>query len=285
MKSCTGLAFLGLVFASESDGAMNLKIFNDPKDVSLRKNPTSSCTTAKSCKRQGIEMFSEEGYLQSKNGEDRCLIEYYFPGVCGGKYLDIGAADGVQDSNTYALHKVLGWTGVNIEIDPDNYEKLERNRRKDIANVHAAVCSDSQIHYAVGQNKTAGGIWEFASEAHRERWWPGMTLYHTIPLKCTPLQSILDQTVGTDKYHFDLATIDVVGAELSVLLGIDFERMSFGLIIVERYDDMIVTQRITDLLHAKGYSEAQVQKRCGDRKWFIRNDFHSVYQRLKPYEF
>ena len=49
-----------------------------------------------------------------------------------GTCLDVGAFDGIQNSNTYALHKVMGWRGVNVEIDSDNFEKLARNRRDDM---------------------------------------------------------------------------------------------------------------------------------------------------------
>ena len=38
--------------------------------------------------------------------------------------FEVGAVDGIQSSITYAFHKTLGWTGVNIEVDPESYEKL-----------------------------------------------------------------------------------------------------------------------------------------------------------------
>lgn len=218
-------------------------------------------------------------------GEDRCLIEHFFPGVCQGKYLEVGALDGVRWSNTYAFHKVLGWKGVNIEIDPDNYESLSLNRRDDLANVHAAVCSDPQktVHYAIGKgDRATGGIWEYAGEAHREEYWPGMTIYDAIPMKCTPLQSILDKTVGTRKYFFDLAVLDLEGAEFSALLGIDYNQISFGVIIVEKNEDGNINQQVEDLLSSKGYSVSNVEAKCGTRNlWFVHQNFHSIYSQLR----
>eukprot|EP00579_Thalassiosira_antarctica_P002619 CAMPEP_0201875086 /NCGR_PEP_ID=MMETSP0902-20130614/7149_1 /ASSEMBLY_ACC=CAM_ASM_000551 /TAXON_ID=420261 /ORGANISM="Thalassiosira antarctica, Strain CCMP982" /LENGTH=249 /DNA_ID=CAMNT_0048402059 /DNA_START=133 /DNA_END=879 /DNA_ORIENTATION=- len=246
---------------------MNLKIFRDPKDVNL-KNPSKPCPTktfATSCEPPDIVMLAEQGFLQAQDGIDRCLIENYFPAVCQGTYLEIGALDGIQSSNTYAFYKVLGWKGVNIEIDPDNYEQLALNRHDDIANVQAAVCSESQrVHYAIGEDKAVGGIWEFSSEAHRERWWPGMTLYDTIPLKCTTLQSILDK-IGIGKHFFDLATFDLEGAELSALLGIDFDKISFGVIIIEKNGDGDINQQTEDLLRSKGYIVTHAEKKCSNR--------------------
>ncbi|KAL7532356.1 hypothetical protein ACHAWF_004105 [Thalassiosira exigua] len=276
------VAFVALSLIFAADGAMNLKIFSDPKDVFTKKK--SSCaTSASACEPPDIDLLEEQGFLQSEYGEDRCLIQHYFPGVCQGKFVEVGASDGIQSSNTYAFHQVLGWTGVNVEINPESYEKLQRNRRKDIANVHAAVCSDSHtVHYAVGEDKSSGGIWEFASEAHREQWWPNVTVYHSVPVKCTPLQSIFDQTVGRGKYFFDLAVIDLEGAELSALLGVDFDRISFGIIIIERSDRWETNKQVEDLLHSKGYMASYVEEECGGTRnaWYIRNDFHSIYQKL-----
>lgn len=218
-------------------------------------------------------------------GEDRCLIENYFPGVCQGTYLEVGALDGIRESTTFVFYAQLGWKGINIELDPDNYEALERNRREDMANVHAAICSDSQrtVHYAIGKDeKAVGGIWEYASDAHREKWWPGMTLYQTIPMKCTPLQTIFDKVVGPKKFHFDLAVFDLEGAEYSALLGIDYSRISFGCIVVERNDDGDVNQQIEDLLLAKGYDVTGNPCGISSMMWFVHQDFHGIYSRIKP---
>eukprot|EP00584_Thalassiosira_punctigera_P011477 CAMPEP_0172567932 /NCGR_PEP_ID=MMETSP1067-20121228/117807_1 /TAXON_ID=265564 ORGANISM="Thalassiosira punctigera, Strain Tpunct2005C2" /NCGR_SAMPLE_ID=MMETSP1067 /ASSEMBLY_ACC=CAM_ASM_000444 /LENGTH=265 /DNA_ID=CAMNT_0013359395 /DNA_START=90 /DNA_END=884 /DNA_ORIENTATION=+ len=258
-----GIFLSSLLFTT--DGAMNLKIFRDPKVV-YSKKPRNPCATgATRCEPPEIELLDEQGFLQSQDGIDRCLIENYFPGVCEGKYLEVGAGDGISFSNTFALFTVFGWKGVNIEIDPDNYEELTQNRQDDIANVQAAVCSETQkVHYAIGKDKDAGGIWEFSSESHRERWWPGMTLYNTIPLKCTPLQSILNQ-IETGKLFFDLATFDLEGAELSALLGIDFARISFGVIIVEKNENGYANEQIEHLLRSYGYAVSHAADKCSDR--------------------
>ena len=198
--------------------------------------------------------------------------------------MEVGALDGIQWSTTYAFYKALGWRGVNVEIDLDNFKELEQNRRDDIANVHAAACSDRQksVHFAIAkEDKSAGGLWEFSSAAQREQSWQGMPIYQTIPVKCTPLQSILDQTVGTRKYFFDVAVLDLEGAEFSALLGIDYARISFGVMIVERNDDAAINQKITELLSAHGYILFSVERECSEHNlWFTHKDFHDIYSKL-----
>lgn len=298
------IVLLGLA-VSPAGGAMNLMLFSDPKDVAPKSFLRTSCgTKATSCKPPDLDLLEEQGFLQSQYGEDRCLLEHFFPGVCQGKYLEVGASDGVHLSSTYALFKVMGWKGVNVEFDPDNYEDLAYNRRKDIANVHAAVCSDHQtVHFAVPKNdKGVGGIWEFSSEAHRKQHWPGMTLYNTIPIKCSSLQTIIDKTVAVGKKHFfDLAVLDLEGAEYSALLGVDFDKISFGVIILERSDSGSINTQTEDLLRSKGYRVYNVASECDflyatdlsnnttdaplpppddPNVWFIHQDFREIYSQV-----
>ena len=54
------------------------------------------------------------------------------------------------------------------------------------------------------------------------RWPGGMTLEETVPMQCTHLQTILNQTLGTGNDYFDFMTLDTEGAELSALQGLDF---------------------------------------------------------------
>ena len=65
------LVVLILIPAITTDGAESfLRAFSDPKDVELK---TSSCaTTAQSCEPPDIDLMAEQGFLQSKDGEDRC---------------------------------------------------------------------------------------------------------------------------------------------------------------------------------------------------------------------
>lgn len=177
----------------------------------------------------------------------------------------------------------MGWKGINIEIDPDNYAELAENRKDDIANVQAAVCSETErVHYATGEAKGSGGVWELATETHHTMQWPGKTLYDTIPIKCTPLQSILDRVLNNRlKHHFDFATVDLEGAELSALLGIDFNRITFGIIIVEKSEQESTNHKIDDLLRSKGYIVVHAANRCSHRNvWYIHEDFERIYEHL-----
>ena len=268
-------------------GALNFKIFDDPKSVITKSDCGSN---AVACDPIDIDAIAADGGLKAQDKEDYCLLKHYFPGVCQGRYLEIGAGDGIEYSNSFLFYNSdlgLGWKGVNVELNPDSYEQLVRNRRNDIANIQAAVCSDTEqpVHYAHDVTSThVGGIWEFTTERYREQFWPGITLFNTIELMCTPIQSILDRTLGKNKKHyFDFATIDIEGAELNSLLGIDWSRTKFGMLLVEKSKSGEINQQMHDLLKAKGYTLMENDEDdCGIRNWYYKNDeFEQIYSRIR----
>ena len=67
------------------------------------------------------------GY-HSQVGQDRWVCEH-FNFKRGGYFLDIGANDGLQLSNTLTLEKELGWNGLCIEPGRHAFAKLNKNRR------------------------------------------------------------------------------------------------------------------------------------------------------------
>ncbi|KAL3799251.1 hypothetical protein HJC23_012976 [Cyclotella cryptica] len=269
------------------DAAVNLRMFNDPRDVKFKPNVQKQRhTSATSCQPVDVQELESQHLFKAQDNEDRCLVQYFFAGMCHGQYLDIGALDGVQLSISHAFYSspLLNWKGVNVELDPDNYDKLTRNRRGDMANIHAAVCSDSQtVHFALAKDKTSGGIWEFTSQSYRNHWWPNMTIFQAIPMKCTPIQRILDQNVKCDNMYFDLMSIDLNGAEYSALLGLDFDKVGFGVIIVARNDRDDINWRVDDLLRSKGYNKVTDNpcKNLNNRNvWYIDREFEKVYHNL-----
>lgn len=58
-------------------------------------------------------------------------------------YLELGALDGKDISNTWALEHTLGWTGILIEPGPVNFASLSKNRPNNIL-INAAICDKPQ---------------------------------------------------------------------------------------------------------------------------------------------
>ena len=63
-------------------------------------------------------------HSKSQDGEDRYLVDTYFKGLCGGTYLELGALDVVQFSNSHLFEFGFGWSGVLIEPNPKSFKAL-----------------------------------------------------------------------------------------------------------------------------------------------------------------
>ena len=63
--------------------------------------------------------------MRSQNDEEE-VLKKYFHTTHNGRLLDIGAFDGINLSNSYALVE-SGWSGVLVEASPTNFTSLVRN--------------------------------------------------------------------------------------------------------------------------------------------------------------
>jgi FkbM family methyltransferase len=149
--------------------------------------------------------------MTSQSKEDRHLLSI-FPGICNGTYIEMGALDGIQYSNTYVFHKALSWKGVLVEISPKNFARLQKNRPNELALVHAGVCKEEGTVHFMDMASAVSGVWEFAPPPFRNYWWKGKTLEDTTPIRCVPLRAILAEQGPT--FFADFFSLDVEGAEL-----------------------------------------------------------------------
>lgn len=70
----------------------------------------------------------------SELGQDKFLEAKFFKGKRNGVFIELGATDGVHNSNTLYYEKALGWTGLLIEPIPWYFEDghLRENRPNSI---------------------------------------------------------------------------------------------------------------------------------------------------------
>jgi hypothetical protein len=72
-----------------------------------------------------------------------CLVFEYFSELrkTGGTFIEIGALDGMQFSNSWAFERCLNWTGVLVEGNSKNYKMLLAQRpRNSTRKIQSAIC-------------------------------------------------------------------------------------------------------------------------------------------------
>lgn len=147
--------------------------------------------------------------------------------VVDGIFVEVGAFDGKQGSNTKFFEDNLGYTGALIEPIPACIPKIMQNRKSLVYN-YAIHPSETTVKF-VGASAVAGIVDEM-SEKHKQEWFPDMEESNIVEVPAAPLASILHHA---NISHIDFLSIDVEGGELLVLQSIDWPAVEIYVICIE----------------------------------------------------
>ncbi|HHF7374746.1 FkbM family methyltransferase [Legionella bozemanae] len=146
--------------------------------------------------------------------------------IKNGFYVDVGANDPTHDSVTRAFYE-KGWAGINIEPVSEWFQKLKKERHRDINLQVAAGERQGEIFFYELPNTGLSTTNKAIAEKHEieqgytkiERKVPVMTL----------TEIICEHQIK--QIHF--LKIDVEGAEKKVLEGLDFAKIRPWIVLVE----------------------------------------------------
>lgn len=135
----------------------------------------------------------------------------------GGFYVECGACDGEFQSNTLYLELKRKWTGLLIEPNRNNYRQLLKTNRKAY---YINACLSPFKHPAVLKFKEDWAI------GHLEK----TSGTKTIQVQCFPFYSIL---LALNIKHIDVFSLDVEGAEVSILDTVPLNKVDISVMNVE----------------------------------------------------
>ena len=171
--------------------------------------------------------------FRAQHGED-IILWNFFKRKESGFFIEVGAFDGDQDSNTYAFEK-LGWRGVLIEADPEQYKECLANRPGSKV-IHAAVgrpdAKGTITFHQVTSSEKWGGMLSYLQADDRQSWRVNRTGTAINKIE-VPYRSLNDILEACDLEPIDFITIDVEGGELDVLKGFDINKYNPRVIVVE----------------------------------------------------
>jgi hypothetical protein len=179
--------------------------------------------------------------FHSQMDQDRWIVHSVFPGVTNGYFVDVGAGDGVKDSNTKVLED-LGWSGVCIDPFPTNMN----NRTCAIFKEVVDSATGRKVRFRAAG--IFGGIenylglfkdYEFIKRSELREF------------TTTTLEEILARAKAPNFIHY--ISLDIEGGELEALKAFPFAKYNVGAFTIEHNFEEPKRSQIKALLASKGY--------------------------------
>jgi FkbM family methyltransferase len=191
----------------------------------------------------------------SRKGED-FLLRHFFNKKRRGFFIDIGAFDGIHQSNTYTFEQ-MGWKGICIEPNPVIFQYCKKNRPRSLCLNEACVGSPEQgrVKFYIedlGLLSTTVNNEEKQLDIQQRYAKRGLdfTGLKEIETKASTITQILDHHFPKLK-KIDFMSIDTEGNEIDVINGIDFNKYDIRVLIIEANTDE-EEKKLAKLLAEKG---------------------------------
>lgn len=164
----------------------------------------------------------------SQEGEDM-VLRRVFSNIQHGIYIDIGAHHPSYCSNTKYFYQ-RGWMGINVEPIPGSKAIFEHERPADI-NLELLVSeNEGDAEFYLFEPSLMNTMSKEQSEANKKFEW--CKFKGTTRVQSMPLAKLLDEHLPAGK-QIDFMSIDVEGAEMSVLRSNNWEKYAPNVLLVE----------------------------------------------------
>jgi FkbM family methyltransferase len=167
-----------------------------------------------------------------------------------GYFIEIGASDGIELSNTYLLEKEYNWKGICVEPIPYRFNTLVNNRPNSHCSNYAVFNrSNLEVVFDIANNfDLLSGINETLDSFHKDEVEANKT---QIVVQTITFNDLLE------KYNaptfIEYLSLDTEGSEYEILSSVDFNKYTFGLIDVEHNFQEHTRNKIRELLLSNGY--------------------------------
>jgi FkbM family methyltransferase len=181
----------------------------------------------------------------------------------GGFFVEFGATNGLELSNTYILEKQLGWSGILAEPARCWHKELRINRQCYIETdcVWSKTGEILKFNQVNSANVSTIDLFSDVADGH-EKARKKSTLYEVTSI------SLLDllKKFNAPKI-IDYLSIDTEGSEYEILSNFDFQKYQFKVITCE-HNHTSAREKIFMLLTSKGYERKfSSLSMCDD--WYI----------------
>jgi FkbM family methyltransferase len=188
----------------------------------------------------------------SQIGQDKYYIENIVKYKKNGRFLDIGANDGITESNTYCLEKEYNWSGICVEGSEELAKICSRNRPQSVVSCSLVWSGEEEVNFVEPKNGK-----NLLSRIDNIVWNKEYFVNDFIdPITSKRTTTTIKNILGDGYHYFDYFSLDVEGAELEALKGIDWNNTKFGFITIEygnreHYKNLVISflQKVSYRIH------------------------------------
>ncbi|XP_006612578.1 uncharacterized protein LOC102673642 isoform X2 [Apis dorsata] len=179
------------------------------------------------------------------------VIRKIFKDKKNGFFVECGAYDGETRSNTLVLERFFNWSGLLIEADPINFNKmLKKNRKAYLTPTCLAIEPYPSVNFFLMANNVGRLHEPNASDTHLPN---SADVVHNgvhISVQCFPFIDLMFALNVTTVNYFSL---DIEGHELQVLKTIPFDMINIETFSVEFSHVENGKRNLIDFMESKGY--------------------------------
>lgn len=189
-----------------------------------------------------------------------------------GYFIEAGASDGMDCSNTFLLEKKFNWAGLLVEPSQSSFEKLRINRNG--VPVNAALWSKSELQLSFTQTVSPGlsTITSFKDSDFLSLDRKVLAEYKV------PTISLVDLLIKNHSpKEIDYLSLDTEGSEFEILRDFNFDMFDFNIISVEHDWNLESSESVSSLLCSKGYIQV-LPELTEYESWFVGQ---KLFDRLK----
>lgn len=158
-----------------------------------------------------------------------------------GRYLEVGAFDGLVGSVTLRFQNILGWKGILIEPIKSRFEKLSKFRGKRNICIHSACTENHKIKKLELVNLGRMSFIDLKKQKMAINKDKHIHVAQELMIgkgsrEIVPNNTLTNILSERKIYSLDLAVIDVEGTEQLLLEGLNLKKIKINYICIETYN-------------------------------------------------
>tara|TARA_B100000989_G_C19475004_1_gene442501 strand:- start:664 stop:1251 length:588 start_codon:yes stop_codon:yes gene_type:complete len=158
-----------------------------------------------------------------------------------GRYLEVGAFDGLVGSVTLRLQNIWGWKGVLIEPIKSRFEKLSKFRGKKNICIQSACTENDKIKKLELVNLGRMSFVDLKKHKIAINKDKHLQVAQELMIgkgykEIVPNNTLTNILIKRKIYNLDLAVIDVEGTEHLLLEGLNLKKIKINYICIETYN-------------------------------------------------